>query len=327
MIEEPPGLAPDEVATAVRDGWGLDVRSAEHLQVGAGGWHWRLDGDDGLRWFATVDQVGDTGERRALLAAYDAASQLAGLLPFVVAPVRARDGRTGIELSPGLVLSVAPWLEGTAGDAPFTDDAARVPVAGLLGELHARQRPRHLPLWRPTIGWHSDAGREHLELAMATSGWSGGPWSGPGERLLAEARPVVLRAVRRFALLGAAVVGGMDRWVVTHGEPHPANVVTTADGPCLVDWGSVRLAPRERDLRDVLGGADGDDPWYAYVEAGGRPESLSPDTVELFALEWHLSEVAESVVLLTRPHEDSADAERSFGDLEAEVTALVTRWG
>jgi spectinomycin phosphotransferase len=161
---------------------------------------------------------------------------------------------------------------------------------------------------------------------LASAHWSGGPWSGPASRLVAEARPVVESCLKRFALLGAAVNGTVGRWVVTHGEPHPGNVVTTDEGPRLVGWATVALAPRERDLREVLGEADGQAPWFAYLEAGGRPEPLSPDTVELFSLQWHLSEVAELAVRLSRPHADDADNARDFGDLEDELTALVQGW-
>ena len=130
--------------------------------------------------------------------------------------------------------------------------------------------------------------------------------------------------MRRFLLLGAAVAGSVDRWVVTHGEPHTANLICTPDGPRLVDWGTVCLAPRERDLREALGEAEGDEPWFAYVAAGGRPEPLSPDTLELFALEWHLGEIAEHAVRFSRAHADTADERRCFADLETEVAACST---
>ena len=48
-------------------------------------------------------------------------------------------------------------------------------------------------------------------------------------------------------------------------------------------------------------------------EAGGRPDALSPDALELFALEWHLSEIAEYAVQFSRPHEDTPDGRRGFG--------------
>src|SRR5262249_58929057 len=43
------------------------------------------------------------------------------------------------------------------------------------------------------------------------------------------------------------------RSVVTHGEPHSGNIVQTSDGPVLVDWDTVALAPPERDLWMLTG--------------------------------------------------------------------------
>jgi len=181
-------------------------------------------------------------------------------------------------------------------------------------------------VWRPRVGWRAGARAADLEQRLGSTDWTGGPWSGPAARLVADARPVVERGLKRFALLGAAVNGNAGPWVVTHGEPHTGNAMSTPDGIRLVDWDTVALAPRERDLREVLGQADGHDPWYAYLEAGGRPEPLSPDTAELFDLQWHLSEIAELAVRLSLPHADTADTARDFGDLEDELSALVDGW-
>lgn len=324
---EPPELPGSRVATAVRREWGVDVTYAEHVEAGAGAWHWVVGDDGGPQWFATVDRVATGEERRDRVDAYEAAGQLARHLPFVVAPVHTRDGRVAVDVAPGMLLSVAPYLEGTAGDGDFPDDARRAEVAAMLGDLHSYVRPRHLPVWRPRVGWRATVQRAELESCLDAGTWTGGPWSVPASRLVADARPVVDACLKRFRLLGAAVTGTLNRWVVTHGEPHTANVVSTPDGPRLVDWETVALAPRERDLREVLGEAAGQEPWFAYVETGGRPEPLSPATLELFALQWHLSEVAEYAVRFSRPHEDTADDRRCFGDLEAEVAALVQGWG
>jgi hypothetical protein len=326
VIVEPPGLPADRVGAAVRSGWGVDVVGSRHLSVGTAAWHWRVDGDAGPHWFATVEPVSSDDQRAALLAAYDAATHLAGLLPFVVPPVRTRDGLLAVDVAPGMLLSITPFLEGAPGAGPLADDTARAHLAGLLGDLHRQRRPRHLPVWRPRVG-RPHAGREELEHCLRLVPWTGGPWSVPTQRLLAEARPVVERALRRFVLLGAAVAGSVDRWVVSHGQPQAENLIGTPDGVRLVDWGNLCLAPRERDLREALGEAEGAEPWFAYVESGGRPDPLSPDTLELFALERHLGEIAVHAVRFSRAHEDGADERRCFGELETRVAGLLERWG
>lgn len=326
MIVEPADLPASAVGAAVRATWEVDVDHAEHLAVGSGAWHWLVGCDDGPTWFATVDKVTSTADRDARLAAYEAGAELGHRLPFVAAPVYTRDARIAVDIAPGLLLSIAPYVDGRAGRGPFQEDEERTPVARMLADLHRQSRPRNLPVWRPRIGWHSDAGHDDLLRLLEQDTWSGGPWSVPAGRAVADARMVLRTSLRRYALLGAAVVGAVDRWVVTHGAPHRANVLETADGRRLVDWSGVALAPRERDLREVLGDAEGEEPWYAYVEAGGPPQPLSPDTVELFALQWHLSEITENAVRFSRPHEDTPDERRRFGALEQELIGLITGW-
>jgi len=321
VIVAPHGLSADRVGSAVRADWGVDVTFVEHLEIGDGGWHWRLGDEFGPQWFASAHPVRSADERQGRLASYDAATRLAAVLPFVVAPVRTRDARLALDVAPGLLLTLMPLLE-VFPPGPADDDS-RVLVARLLGELHRSQRPRGLPLWRPRIGHGPHDGREALEGCLLSRGWAGGSWSGPAERLLVDAAPVVERALRRFLLLGAAVAGSADRWVVTHGAPHGGRTVSTPDGPRLVGWGRACLAPRERDLGETLAEAEGDDPWYAYVEAGGRPERLSKDTMELFALQRHLDEIAAQAAHFSHPHGDTADDRRRFGALERELDALV----
>jgi spectinomycin phosphotransferase len=327
VIAEHPDIPAGRVGEVVRREWLVDINTVDHLEAGSTGWHWVLGDDDGPRWFATVDPVDTDDERSARIEAFEAAWQLAQQLPFAVAPVHTRAARIAVDIGAGLLLTLTPYLDGEPfGSGTLTDDAERVVVAALLGELHSQVRPRRLAVWRPRVGGRTDTGLTDLERCLDQDLWAGGPWSGPAARLVLDARPVVRAALRRYALLGAAVTGNIDRWVVTHGEPHTGNLLRTADGLRLVDWGAVALAPRERDLAQTLGEADGEEPWYAYMEAGGRPEPLSPDTLELFCLQRHLSVLCESAVRFSRPHQDTQDERRSFGHLERELGTLVDGW-
>jgi thiamine kinase-like enzyme len=67
----------------------------------------------------------------------------------------------------------------------------------------------------------------------------------------------------------AEQVGALSTaWVVTHGEPHPANVIRTPGGLKLIDWDTVQLAPAERDLW-MVAGPSGDD-FDRYCRAAHR---------------------------------------------------------
>ena len=79
--------------------------------------------------------------------------------------------------------------------------------------------------------------------------------------------------------------------VPTHGEPHTRNLVRTLAGPLrLVDWESLKVAPRERDLRTLVdsGHADLADPHGPMLE--------------LFDLEWRLDEVSQYAAWFAAPH-------------------------
>lgn len=304
----------------------MDVTHAEHLAVGTRAWHWQVGGDDGPEWFATAETVRSADDRQERLASYETAVRIASWLSFAVSPVHTRDARVAVDVAPGLLLTLTPRLEGQAGAGDFVDDAQRAMVASMVGSLHRLPRPRQLPPWRPSVGGHSQARAVDLQRCLEQVAWSGGPWAVPTARLLAEARPVVERSLRRFALLAAAICHSADRWVVTHGGAEPEHMVETPDGPRLVGWTSLCVGPRERDLGEVLGAADADRPWYAYLEAGGRPEPLSPDTVEAFALQRHLSRISDAAALFCRTHADGPDERRAFGELEQELGALVERW-
>ena len=124
VIVAPHGLSADRVGSAVRADWGVDVTFVEHLEIGDGGWHWRLGDEFGPQWFASAHPVRSADERQRRLAAYDAATRLAAVLPFVVAPVRTRDARLAVDVASGLVLTLVPLLE------VFAPGPRRQPRAG-----------------------------------------------------------------------------------------------------------------------------------------------------------------------------------------------------
>ena len=61
--------------------------------------------------------------------------------------------------------------------------------------------------------------------------------------------------------------------VITHGEPHPGNILRSAGRLYLIDWDTVGLALPERDLWDVVD-ADSRDA-DRYAELTGRRVSAA----------------------------------------------------
>ena len=74
----------------------------------------------------------------------------------------------------------------------------------------------------------------------------------------------------------------------------------------MIDWESLRLAPRERDLATLV---------HAGVATDGDPAMI-----RLFDLEWRLSEVWSFARWLQDPHEGDADDRAALVGLTEELT-------
>ncbi len=216
----------------------------------------------------------------------------------------------------GLLLTVTGYLEGEPGPGEYADDNQRSLIAGALGALHADRPPERTALWRPgPRSWGVMV--QSLESPAA---WRSGPFGGPVRAALRE-HDSMLRALHgRYLALAAQALEGRAEWVLTHGRLHTGNVLWLAGGPVLVDWESLRVAPRERDLRTVLRGAHGVEPLSAYTAHGGRAD-LDDDLVELFDLDEWLGAVARAAARFAGPHAGDGEDEHVRDALLEELAA------
>ncbi|BCJ34286.1 hypothetical protein Athai_17890 [Actinocatenispora thailandica] len=296
-------MSDEQLAAAVSDGWGVEVRSVTYRPVGFGSYHWELDA--GRPLFATVDVFHDDAAAglRRLGRALDTALALhrdAGL-EFVVAPLPAGTGASVLPLGDRHSVAVFPLVSGEAGRFGAHREQDAPQVLNLLIRLHAAtvDAPR-TELALP--------GRDRLEDALRTLDrvWTGGPYAEPTRALLIRRADRIWSLLAEFDRLVERVRGAAGGWVVTHGEPHPGNVLRGPDGPRLIDWDTVRLAPPERDLW-MLGGAG----LHAeYARRTGR--SVSAAALELYRRWWALADIASYVTELRRPHDISADSTASW---------------
>jgi spectinomycin phosphotransferase len=300
--EPPPEVADLDVLTAVCHAWQVDVDAVEHLPVGFGAHHWAASRDGRPVLFVTLDQLGRRHSATSLESAYAGAAALAASgLEFVLASLRGAMGRFTVPFAGG-ALSCTPWRAGgVVGEGADIDPALARPNAAMLAQLHATAPPPAIPVWHPLVEPHFP---ERLTDRL-NEPWPTGPYGEPARNALAARQRELRRWTARYVALAEQT--SERPWVATHGEPHAGNQLWAENGVLLVDWESLALAPRERDLRPLVG--------------SGYADLVDPDLamLEMFDLEWRLDEIAQYADWFSSAHDGTASDAVAFGGLVAEL--------
>lgn len=308
------------LVAALRAGWGI-APVVRYLPVGFGSHHWVGEDGAGPRWFITVDdlaaKVRKAGEpldvvvgrlRTALRTVRAVADGGAG---YVVAPFPRRDGEVLARVGERYAVAVYPYVDGVAPGwgARLADGDLRA-VLGMLADLHAA--PEGV---RAQAGVEDFVlpGREDLVDALGALGqvWDTGPYGERARTALQDHAREVEGLLGRYDRLVAQVSGEPERMVLTHGEPHPGNLLRAEGEWLLIDWDTVLVAPPERDLWHLDPG-DGS-VLDAYARRTGRP--TRPAAAELYRLSWRLAEIAYYGALFRREHHDNEDVRKSWEGL------------
>ena len=321
MLSQPADLPAELIRAELSGGWGFRAAALAYQAVGFGSHHW-LAGDGRGQLFVTVDDL--VARSRS---ARDSTGAVFGRLnrvfrsvlslrrdcglDFVVAPVPAADGRVLARLADRDSLVVHPYLADCeqGHDRGFRHAADRLAVVSLLAELH-----RAAPLVTLPADDLGIPNRDGLRAAMAAadSPWPAGPYSHRARDLLAEHCAVLGLLLTAYDGLAARVGARAGRMVVTHGEPHSANVLRTPAGFVIVDWDTALLAPPERDLWDL---AESDPSVLAaYTAATGTP--VDEEALTLYRMWYDLCEIAEYIRWFRGRHEDSPDAAEAWQNLQ-----------
>jgi spectinomycin phosphotransferase len=159
-------------------------------------------------------------------------------------------------------------------------------------------------------------GRGQLDAFLREPGrpWDGGPFSAGAHCMVADRAVDIARLVAAFDRLVAATAPARADSVITHGEPHPGNVMRADGRLFLIDWDTVGLAAPERDIALI---ADHPADVDRYQEAAGR--AIDPAVITLYRLRWYLDDLSSAIVMLRGPHQDTADTRQWL----AAVTPLL----
>lgn len=338
-METRPADLPDAVvAEAVSQGWGVPDPTVAYLPVGFGSHHWAVEDAGGRRWFASVDAAPDGSDEHARLEAALSTAAVAheAGLAFVVGPLRTGAGRVTHPLGARYSLALYPHIHGQPGSFYDRLDLGTArELVEWLAALHT-MTPDVLDRGaRPPTDDLRIAGRALLQARLEeASAPDAVAWPGPyGPRLQAVLRShttTVEAALRAHDDALAEAGDQRERRVVTHGEPHPGNVIRTKDGLVLVDWDTTRLAPPERDLWHVLARLDSAaarEVAALYAERTGRPPqtALQPALLERYRLAWALADVAGYTEELQHARSETADTATAWQAVVGTLEDLAAR--
>lgn len=324
MRDRPDGIEDTDLTRLLAEDWRITVSIMDYAPVGFGDYHWAATGDDGRRWFVTVADLDHkhfcgpepaAGLERALAVPLTLSGQPG--LDFVLAPVPALDGRATRPAGDRYAVSVFPWLEAEPGSFDrCRDDAERAAVIDLLARLHGVRPPPDAPLQPFAL--------TQLEVLTEVLAADRAPWpeSGPYTRrarlLIMDHRSVLITRLDEFDEIAATLPTGPDGLVLTHGEPHPGNLLRGPGGLHLIDWDTVGLAVPERDLAG-LEHTEAD--LERYAVATGHP--VDRRAIRGYHLRWDLEEIGLFVEEFRRPHRDGPDQQTAWAGLTGSVSRLA----
>lgn len=324
MLAEPGDLDRAELKALLERHWGLRDAQLDYLPVGFGSHHWRAVDLRGARRFVTVDDL-EAGfqagpDTDSAFAALDRAFRTAAALrdeaelDFVVAPLPDREGVVIRRLNDRYAVTLSPFIEGKSSTwGPYESPEDRRRLGDVLGRLHAatEQVPDGLPR-REDFALPSRAALSEALLDLDHR-WTSGPFGEPARQLIRGSAHDIERRLREYDELATCVLERSESWVVTHGEPHRANVIRDPDGRVhLVDWDTTLIAPRERDLQMVLDrNLTG---WDEYI-AVAVTASLNQEAMQLYRCWWVLADIGIYIQLFRRPHQRTEDTVASFENL------------
>jgi spectinomycin phosphotransferase len=316
--ERPVDISDSDVAAALDRQWALTAQDLSYLSVGFGGFHWRAVDQTGSRWFVTVSDLASPWVPD-LPAAMQTAAWLAAQagLGFVVAPVPTSASQVVGSLDSRHALTLFPYVD--AAPSSFEDpidDGDRAAIIDMLARLHtAIPKGIGVPSRPLELGT-----RQAIDQALGSLGvpWTGGPYAEPGRALLARYERPLRQALARFDGLLDRVRAAGGPHVITHGEPHPGNLLRTPAGLCLVDWDMTALARPERDLWWVI---SGDQDTARYSRRTGWP--VNQDALALYRLRWDLDDTAGFLSQIRGPHQQTADTLMTWTELQKTLEAIT----
>ena len=313
MLTKPP-IADAAIITHLRDAYAIDAADLAFLPIGADvdSAVYRATAQDGSAYFVKLRRspFDDLPVRVPWFLRQRGVKQ-------VIPPMPTRTGDLWTRFDK-YTLAVFPFVDGVDGYEAALLDPQWIDLGRALRAIHALDLPADLArrIRRET---YPGAWRERVQefLALAEAQTFTDPLSAELAALLRRERPVIEALVRRADALAAILAGRAQPFVLCHADIHAGNVLIDTGGTLhIVDWDTVMLAPKERDLMFPGGGLFGG--WRppheetALFYAGYSEAALDRDALAYYRCERVVQDIAEfcAQILQTDAGEDRANGLR-----------------
>ncbi|MFC9825379.1 phosphotransferase [Streptomyces erythrochromogenes] len=250
----------------VREQYAAPDAPLTFVPVGEDSWSYRL----GDLWISIRRDL-----RGHIPAAYTASRLLheAGL-DFVLAPLPGADGQLAHPVG-GRPVLVFPYVTSTTlTRATATPDDVQQ-VVSILGQVHRCAIKADLPKETYQLTFEED-----LEVILGPPlTTTGGPYTAPLLDLITHGRNSILADWAELTDLTRDCTLAADPFVLTHGEPLATNILRSAAGLMLIDWGEAMWATPQRD--------------FVHVARTLGPVPRHEPFTRFYEIRWRLSEIAE----------------------------------
>ena len=329
MLEKP--NLPDELLiSCLRRDYGLTMTQVEFLPLGADvntAVYRAVTGDDDTPYFVKL-RSGDFDE---LTIVVPHLLHLQGISQLI-APIETVTGQLWTRLD-RFALILYPFVAGENGFTLELSDAQWIALGRTLKGVHTTRLPDEIrdrlpretfsPYWRERV--------RAFQAELETSHFDD-PISAQLAELLCARRDVVDRLVERAGELGREMETRSTEFVLCHADIHGGNVLLTADGTLyVVDWDTLILAPKERDLMFI--GAGIGKGWNTRREAdlfyaGYGPAEVDPAGIAYYRYERIVEDIAafcEEILHADLGPQDRAQAIRYLSSqfLPTDVIAIA----
>lgn len=316
MLEKP-DLADEKIIECLRHEFGLSVAQIAFLPLGAdvNTAVYRAVTDDGTPYFVKLRR----GEFDPITVEVPKRLHDQGIRQ-IIAPIVTRSQQLWARLD-DFNLMLYPFIEGHSGFEVNLSDQNWIEFGRALKAIHTAALPPSI-LARIPRETYSDKWREIVRdfQAQVEKSTFADPVAAQLAALLKSKRNEIRHLVNRAEQLASVLQTQSREFILCHADIHVGNVLVAAnDRLYVVDWDTLTLAPKERDLMFIGGGLGGgghsaDEEEALFYEGYGQTE-IDPVALAYYRFERIVQDIAaycEQILLAEEGGDDEREGLRQL---------------